>query len=247
MRQYAKYGSPLFVLLGLALFPENLTKYWLPVGFDIFSISILYLMCRPLREKDGASELLLFWLAPIALMWLLSERREGRDINSVSIAAEVFLGGGGTALLLAKNILHKHDIKIILAILATWIVAYLSGSSGGADRMVPWFSFVGLSIDQLNTLIVVIRKTIHVSFYGSLSWFIATYLWNEIPARKQVMAFALAFPLVVAIADEYRQSFMTNRSGCVSDVVLDMSAASAVVIALVLWDRHKRLQNGKSV
>ena len=243
MRQVAKSGAPLIVLLGLALFPENLTKYWLPVGFDIFTISILYLLCKPLREKDGGQALLLFWLAPIALLWLLSERREGRDINSFSIAIEVMLGGIGTAFLLVKNSLKKEDIRIILAIFATWAVAYLSGSSGGADRMAPWFSFLGLSMEQLDHLIVIIRKSIHVSFYGSLSWLLATYLWNEIPNRKQVLGFALSFPLVVAIADEYRQSFMPNRGGCASDVVLDMAASTSVVVAIVLWDR-KRQRNG---
>ena len=231
MRQVAKYGSPLIVLLGLAIFRQNISSYLLPVSFDIIALGSLYLLCPPLRVKDGTAAILLFWLAPIALLWLLSERREWRDINSISIGIEVFLAGTGTSLLMFNH-LKKHDARLIGAIVLTWAVAYLSGSTGGADRMVPWFNFLGLSVEQLDHLIVVIRKTIHVSFYGLLTWLIATYLWNQIQNRRTLFAYAFAFPLVVAIADEYRQSMMPNRGGSVSDVFLDMSATTFVLLIL---------------
>ena len=243
MRQVAKYASPLIVILGLAVFPENLSRYILPIGLQLLSISAVFLACKPLREKANGHALLMFWLAPLALMWLLSERREGRAISPISIGFEVLVGGIGTALLLSTNNLKKHDLRLFLVIFLTWAVAYLSGSSGGADRMVPWFNFLGLSVDQLNFLFVIIRKTIHVSFYGSFTWLLMTYLWNDIQNRRVLIGFGVVFPLLMAIADEFRQSFMPNRQGSVTDVTLDLSATIVVLILLQLWERRNIRRN----
>ena len=238
MRQVAKYACPLFVVLGLVIFQANDSRYILPITFELLGLSAIFFACRYLREKPNSGALLLFWLAPLALLWLLSERREGRDVSPYSIGIEVMLAGIGTAILLSQNSLKKEDGRFIFAILLTWSVGYFSGSSGGADKMHPMFNFMGLSADDIIRLVIWIRKIIHLTFYGTLTWLFATYLWKPIESKKTVALFAVAFPLCIASCDEFRQSLMPNRQGSFYDVMFDMSATFAVL--LMLWKISKK-------
>ena len=240
MQRVAKYASPIIVLLGLLIFESNRTRLVLPVLVEILVVSFLYFVCRPLREKAHGEGFLLFWLSPLTLFWLLSERHEGRDIGPLSIQIELALAGVGTALLLMRNSLSKPEWRLIFFMLLTWAVAYLSGSTGGADHMTSYFNFLHLTVDQLNDLIKAIRKTIHVSFYGGLTWLIATYLWNSMPTLGLKWYFPIAFSFTIAYCDEYRQSMMPNRSGSVWDVLLDMSATFFVLVLLQFADHRKQ-------
>lgn len=239
MQQVAKYASPIIVLLALLIFRDNQSKFVIPTVFLVSSISALYLGCKPLRDDSKTSGILLFWLAPLTLLWLLSERREGRDIASISITIELVLAGIGTIVLVSKEGLKKSDWSLFLAIFLSWAVAYLSGSSGGADQMVPYFDFLGLSLEQLNNLIIVIRKTIHVSFYGTLGFLFLAYLSDKITNAKSLFWIPFLFCLAISIADEGRQSLMPNRGGCVTDVILDMSA-TLFILFVVIRKRTKK-------
>ncbi len=170
----------------------------------------------------------------------MSERREGRDIGSLSIGIEIGLAGIGTAFLVSKDNLKKSDWKVVLLIFLTWGVAYLSGASGGADKMHPMFSFLHLTIDQLNTLVMVVRKAVHLTFYGSITWLLATYLWNQVSNWRTLLSLLIAFPLLIAISDEFRQSMMPNRQGSLFDVFLDMSATFIVLGVLLFLERKKQ-------
>ena len=241
MQQATKYGSPLIVLLGLLLFPDNLSRYVLPIAIDLAGLATIFLACKPLREKNNAGAIVLLWLAPLALLWLLSERREGREVSQISVIIEILLAGVGTSFLVSKGGLKTEDLRFFIAVFLTWAVAYLSGSTGGADRMHPYFTFLGMTMDQIIRLVIWIRKFIHLSFYGSVTWLFATYIWNKIPNKKVLLGFCVAFPLWIASCDEFRQSFMPNRQGSVYDVMLDMSAASVVIIGLFLLEKRKRV------
>lgn len=245
MRQVAKVVSPIIVLLALVIFPENQTKYVVPTAFLIAIVSSLYLLCKPLRENENTAGILLFWLSPLALLWLLSERKEGRDINPISITLELVIAGVGTVLLVARNGLKKSDWSLFAAIFLTWAVAYLSGSTGGADNMSSYLNFFGLSTEQLNNLVIVVRKTIHVSFYGTLGFLFLTYLSDKVSNSKNLYWLSFAFCFYISLADEARQSLMPNRGGTVSDVVLDMSA-TLLVLSLVARKRTKKQRNSTS-
>ncbi|MEI8282876.1 MAG: VanZ family protein, partial [Armatimonadota bacterium] len=93
--------------------------------------------------------------------------------------------------------------------------------------------------DQLDLLIKVIRKGIHLSFYGTLTYFFASYLFPKMSSQMAVYIFAIALPLLIAISDEYRQSMMVNRQGSIMDVFLDMSA-TFVVLFLFYWIARKK-------
>ncbi len=239
MQQVAKYASPIIVLLAILIFRDNQSKFVIPTVFLVSSISALYLGCKPLRDDSKTSGILVFWLAPLTLLWLLSERREGRDIASTSITIELVLAGIGTILLVSKEGLKKSDWSLFLAIFLSWAVAYLSGSSGGADQMVPYFDFLGLSLEQLNNLIIVIRKMIHVSFYGTLGFLFLAYLSDKITNAKSLFWIPFLFCIAISIADEGRQSLMPNRGGCVTDIILDMSA-TLFILFVVIRKRTKK-------
>lgn len=240
MWQLAKYACPIIVLLGLVVFPGNQSRFVLPISLEVISISTVYFLWSPLRTRSNAAAMLLFWLAPLAIFWLLSERREGRDIEPISIGIEIGLAGLGTAILMSKNSLNKSDVKLIELIFMTWAVGFFSGRSGGADRMVSTFDFLHLTVAQLDTLIMVIRKTIHLTFYGGLTWLFATSPWPEQLPRRALVGFSVALPLAIAVSDEFRQSMMPNRQGSLSDVVVDMSATFAVLIVLHFLERKKQ-------
>jgi VanZ family protein len=232
MRQVTKIISPIIVLLGILLFPVTQTKFASPISFQIAAISAWFLLCKPLRTRETCTHFLLFWTAPLALLWLLSERKEGRDIHPASVTMELILAGIGTAILVSQNSLKKEDTRLVLAIMFTWAVAYFSGSTGGADRMHPLFDFLGLTVNQLNNLIIVVRKTIHLTFYGAISWLMSTYLLSQAIERKLWIALSFCFPLLLAVSDEFRQSMMPNRQGSFSDVILDMSATLLVLFVV---------------
>ncbi len=239
MRQVATYLSPLIVILALILFPDNQSRYVLPVVGEISGLAVIFLLNPYLRGKANPGAWLMFWLAPLAMMWMISERREGRDVSSFALMTELVVTGLGTAFLLSTGSLKKEEGKLVFAILMTWTVAFFSGQSGGADHMRGWFDFLRWGENDVIRLVIWIRKFIHVTFYGTLMWFFATYFFRANIDRKRAIGFAIAFPLCISICDEYRQSMMPNRMGSYSDVILDMSAA-IVVLAILLKVSKKK-------
>jgi VanZ family protein len=85
-----------------------------------------------------------------------------------------------------------------------------------------------------------IRKTGHFVGYGtfSLVCFRAFRMLQRQPARRlsdriAAHSLAIAATFLVASADEFHQTFMPNRTGCFSDVLLDTSGA--VTLGLLLF------------
>jgi VanZ family protein len=80
-----------------------------------------------------------------------------------------------------------------------------------------------------------IRKTGHFTGYGlfSLVCFRAFRLIQPKPARRladrlSAHGLAIAATFLIASADEFHQTFLPNRNGCFSDVLLDTSGAVAL-------------------
>jgi len=86
-----------------------------------------------------------------------------------------------------------------------------------------------------------IRKTGHFMGYGffSLVCFRAFRIIQRKPARRlsdrlAAHGLAIAATFLVASADEFHQTFLPNRFGCFSDVLLDTSGAVALGLLLFL-------------
>jgi VanZ family protein len=87
----------------------------------------------------------------------------------------------------------------------------------------------------------IIRKTGHFMGYGMFSLICFRAFWIELrgvasllPRQLRVHGLAILATFLVASADEFHQSFLPNRSGQFSDVVLDCCGAVALGLALFL-------------
>ena len=92
-----------------------------------------------------------------------------------------------------------------------------------------------------------IRKTGHFTGYGllGLAWMRAWLLFWMVPMKHRAEAvwrayaigMAVACTVLVASLDELHQSYMADRTGAVSDVLLDTSGAICLmlVVALLSW------------
>jgi VanZ family protein len=99
----------------------------------------------------------------------------------------------------------------------------------------------------------IIRKTGHFTAYGTFSLFAykaaASYLRDRItnPLHRQQLSHSLAIAatLAAASADEIHQSFLPNRSGSLSDVLLDTAGAVTLQLALIILF-HLTAKNSKA-
>jgi len=128
-----------------------------------------------------------------------------------------------------------------------FIFALESTSWGGADHTSEPLRHVAKSLfgfDQFaywKPIHAIIRKTGHFIGYGvfSLVCFRAFRMMQRKPARRlsdrlSAHGLAIAATFLIASADEFHQTFLPNRIGCFSDVLLDTSGAVALGLLLFL-------------
>jgi VanZ family protein len=133
-----------------------------------------------------------------------------------------------------------------------WMVAILimSGPLMSAENtggiLGPVLGWLGLGPATGRLVHGLVRKSAHVTEYAVLG-----LLWRRAFIRagalKPAVAAALALAVSVgcAVADETHQSFLTARTGALSDVVLDsFGAMAAVAAAHVGWWRAAHLATG---
>ena len=81
-----------------------------------------------------------------------------------------------------------------------------------------------------------IRKAGHFLGYGTMGLLWLRAWWMSLPRVAFVLdaLLALAGTAAVASIDEFHQSFLPNRTGIPSDVLLDLSGAAALVLVYLL-------------
>ncbi len=81
-----------------------------------------------------------------------------------------------------------------------------------------------------------IRKTGHFLGYGTMGLLWLRAWWMSLPNKHFLICAALALLGTAAIAsmDEYHQSFLPNRTGIPSDVLLDCSGAVVLLLFYLL-------------
>jgi len=86
-----------------------------------------------------------------------------------------------------------------------------------------------------------IRKTGHFMAYGTFSLVCFRALWivlrkaeSRLRRKLQAHGLAILITFLVASADEFHQTFLPNRDGTFSDVLLDTSGAVALGLVLFL-------------
>jgi VanZ family protein len=139
-------------------------------------------------------------------------------------------------------------LRACLPVLACLCVFALESTTwGGADHTSEPLRRIAESVfgfDQFaywKPIHIAIRKTGHFMGYGifSLVCFRAFRILQRKPARRlsdrlSAHGLAIAATFLVASADEFHQTFLPNRYGSFSDVLLDTSGAVTLGLALFI-------------
>jgi len=115
--------------------------------------------------------------------------------------------------------------------------ASFSHSSRIVEPIVRWL-LPGISQDALHTIVVVVRKTAHVTEYAIL----AVLIWRCRPLSSEAgpaawpwraAALTLVCAAAYAATDEFNQRFVPSREASVLDVLID--TGGAVFALLLIW------------
>ena len=81
----------------------------------------------------------------------------------------------------------------------------------------------------------ILKKSAHALGYGLLA---ISYAWALIDSGvRRAVPLALFLSLLYGISDEWHQTFVPNRHGSLTDVIIDFCGA---LIALSLWEYRKQ-------
>jgi len=82
-----------------------------------------------------------------------------------------------------------------------------------------------ISAQHAETLVLIVRKTIHFTFYGLLGWTGFRFAVASGADKRKAIFCGLLMALFFASFDESRQTFFPNRTGSAYDVLLDFVGA----------------------
>jgi VanZ family protein len=116
-------------------------------------------------------------------------------------------------------------------------------SASNTSRIIaPLFKwlFPGITEAQLLLVHFVVRKGAHFTEYAVLALLAARAFLPSTRGLLRRSPFAAAFALVtlVALLDEYNQSFNPARTGTIWDSLIDISGGAAALIVFGLWRRR---------
>jgi VanZ family protein len=145
-------------------------------------------------------------------------------------------------------LLNALRLRAWLPVLACLLVFILESTTwGGSDHTSTPLRHVAESVFGFDNFAYwepihhAIRKTGHFIGYGifSLVCFRAFRMIQRKPARRlsdrlSAHGLGIGATFLIASADEFHQTFMPNRTGCFSDVLLDTSGAVALGLLLFL-------------
>lgn len=166
-------------------------------------------------------------LAAIYACSFLAIRYGTAKVDGVGHSAEVQvpLVGIGLAILamLVWLAVRWGEGKTATLFMVTLPLTLLSGEAGSAGGWGSWLSQFGLTPEMIEPTIWVIRKFVHVTFYGALTWLGMRALAGQesVNARKLWLG-AAGWAVSFALFDETRQMFSPGRSGSIEDVGIDL-------------------------
>lgn len=116
----------------------------------------------------------------------------------------------------------KKLIKLLLLILWMVLIFYLSSLNGkastGQSNILVNIAYKITHIDK-DILIPIIRKTAHITEYFIL--FILIYINIKEYKIKDIYKVSILLSIIYALFDEFHQLFINERSGKVTDVLID--------------------------
>lgn len=123
---------------------------------------------------------------------------------------------------------------------AGFFVAYLSGGVGGAGRFFAWLQEMGLSLAQADMVVLIVRKSIHVTAYGAFAVCAFGGLKDCLWGPRSRLVLAVGWPLAFAVFDEIKQSRASGRTGSAYDVLIDL-AGIALFLGFAYWRERRSI------
>jgi VanZ family protein len=136
---------------------------------------------------------------------------------------------------------HRADGQTLAAclfcIFCAALIAWLSGSSGGAAPFYEFLRSRGLAENLAELTNFIFRKTVHFAFYGVFA--LAAYRTARLGGSRNPALGALLFVICHSVFDEVRQWGVPDRSGSPLDVLLDLAG----VTAFLYWAHRRSPRN----
>jgi VanZ family protein len=137
--------------------------------------------------------------------------------------------------------------------LLTWmaVIFFASGDAASFNHssrliapVVHWL-FPGISPDALHSIVVIVRKTAHVTEYAILALLLWRCLRNTPGTHPsdwphQTALRTLLFIILYASSDEFHQRFVPSRDASVRDVVIDTAGAAFALLLIWVVGRWRR-------
>ena len=140
--------------------------------------------------------------------------------------------------------------------LVAWVCFVLFASSSNfsasnTSRIIrPLLLWLSPDISEASLAYVhfLVRKAAHFSEYAVLALLAARAFRTSHREKLKQRWWLAAFALVacVALADEYRQSFLPSRTGTIYDSLLDMAGGAAALSCAALWHARRRGRSGST-
>ncbi len=89
---------------------------------------------------------------------------------------------------------------------------------------------------------LILRKMAHMFEYAVLFLLSRRAFFNTVNKNFSI-AFGVIFALLYAASDEYHQSFIVGRVGCVKDVLIDCVGILLGLLCLYLYVRKNKFEN----
>jgi VanZ family protein len=93
--------------------------------------------------------------------------------------------------------------------------------------LTPFLQWIapGISEPTVAQIHFLIRKLAHLTEYAILAGLLLRALRRSTPGSRRAVAIAIVATVLIAIADEYHQSFVPSRTPTLGDVAIDSAGA----------------------
>ena len=184
-------------------------------------------------------------------LWATGQPQSGLGIGKFWLATSVVL----FAILIVLSAVQsqstgsKWSWAFVIAVAFGLFIAFASGPGGEAGWMRTLvdsiFGFTEEDWRERSLIIFRIRKTLHFTGYGIAAFATAWTAYRQKAKIWQCVAAGYAWPLPLAIFDEWQQTKVSTRTGSPRDVFLDFCGMTAFLF--VFWllrrkDREKELE-----
>jgi VanZ family protein len=135
----------------------------------------------------------------------------------------------------------RNRINLLLIILWMLFIFFMSSRTGSessamSGRLLEWFAFFHVDIHSPvgESLHFIIRKGAHLFEYFVLSLLFYNYFKGFMTGYKRYYL-AIIFSFLYACTDEFHQTFVPNRAGAFTDVLIDTTGAVIAILLVLIY------------